>query len=237
MEAARLSISTAVATSYATLVALTMDRAAINHTIRVRSDSASLVESQFKQELENAGAVTQAQSRVASAQADLDNIDGQIASSQIQIAALVGNGARSQRRDHGADRPKTFVRLEFQVALAVNLLGRRPDIVAARLRVEAASSRIDAAHADFYPNISLTGFIGQQSIDIRDLFRSSSLCVGQIWPTPLACRYLTAARRDAAYRGTRADYDEAVGVYDRTLVVTLPRRQYERSLECNVLQG
>ncbi len=93
VEAARLSISTAVATSYATLVALTMDRAAINDTIRVRSDSASLVESQFKQELENAGAVTQAQSRVASAQADLDNIDGQIASVRNQIAALVGKGA------------------------------------------------------------------------------------------------------------------------------------------------
>ena len=39
--------------------------------------------------------------------------------------------------------------------LAADLIGRRPDIVAARLRAEAAARRIDVAHANFYPNITI----------------------------------------------------------------------------------
>jgi outer membrane protein TolC len=40
--------------------------------------------------------------------------------------------------------------------LPAELLGRRPDLVAARWRVEAASKNIDAGKASFYPNLNLS---------------------------------------------------------------------------------
>jgi outer membrane protein TolC len=39
--------------------------------------------------------------------------------------------------------------------LQADLIGRRPDVVAARLTAEAAAKRIKAAKADFYPNVNL----------------------------------------------------------------------------------
>ena len=69
--------------------------------------------------------------------------------------------------------------------LAADLIGRRPDIVAARLRASAAASRIDVAHADFYPNINLTGYLGVQSLGLSTLLQPASQ-IGQIAPAIVA---------------------------------------------------
>jgi len=46
---------------------------------------------------------------------------------------------------------------------ALDLLGRRPDIVAARLTAEAAGYRVKVAKTQFYPNVSLNGIVGYQT--------------------------------------------------------------------------
>ncbi len=48
--------------------------------------------------------------------------------------------------------------------LQAQLLGRRPDIVGARWRAEAAAKRIHVARAQFYPNINLSAYVGQQAL-------------------------------------------------------------------------
>ncbi|MGZ5929914.1 MAG: efflux transporter outer membrane subunit, partial [Rhizomicrobium sp.] len=103
--------------------------------------------------------------------------------------------------------------------LSADLIGRRPDIVAARLRAMAASKRIDVAHADFYPNINLTGYAGYQALGIRDLLTSSSL-IGQLGPA-ISLPIFDGGRIEGAYRGARAQYDEAVATYDQTLTTAL----------------
>ncbi len=103
--------------------------------------------------------------------------------------------------------------------LTANLLGRRPDIVAARLRVEAAGKRIDAAKADFYPDVSLTGFIGQQSLGISQLATAGS-AIGSIGPA-VRLPLFDGGRLRGAYRGARAQYDSAVADYDQTLTQAL----------------
>ncbi|MEP6829785.1 MAG: TolC family protein, partial [Rhizomicrobium sp.] len=103
--------------------------------------------------------------------------------------------------------------------LSIDLIGRRPDIVAARLRAAAAAKRIDVAHADFYPNISLTGYAGYQALGIKDLLTSSSL-IGQLGPA-ISLPIFDHGRIEGAYRGARAQYDEAVATYDQTLTTAL----------------
>jgi NodT family efflux transporter outer membrane factor (OMF) lipoprotein len=212
--AARLSLSTAVAESYARYVELNADQAAAKEALRIRRESAALVTSRYEQQLENGGEVSQAEARLDAAQADLDVINGQLARQRNLIAALIGEGpdrgleiavpARPQLRAFGV--PKD---------LAAGLLGRRPDVVAARLRVEAAAKRIDVARADFYPNINLAAFIGQQSLPISKLFSAQSI-VGQVGPA-ISLPLFDGGRREAAYQGTHAHYDEAVADYDKTL--------------------
>ncbi|MFX5839930.1 TolC family protein, partial [Acinetobacter baumannii] len=62
--------------------------------------------------------------------------------------------------------------------LAADLLGRRPDLQAARLRAEAAAKRVDVARADFYPNVNLAAFIGVQSLGL-DMLTESGSDIGQ----------------------------------------------------------
>jgi NodT family efflux transporter outer membrane factor (OMF) lipoprotein len=218
LESSRLSLSAAIASAYANLVQLTADRVAAVDAINVRQQSAELLHQRLLQQLENTSTYSEAQSRTFAAQADLDRIDGQIALARNQLAALVGKGP-----DRGLDIPlpatpalKTF---GVPANLAIDLIGRRPDIVAARLRADAAAKRIDVAHADFYPNISLTGFAGYQALGIKDLITSSSL-IGQLGPA-ISLPIFDHGRIEGAYRGARAQYDEAVATYDQTLTTAL----------------
>jgi NodT family efflux transporter outer membrane factor (OMF) lipoprotein len=103
--------------------------------------------------------------------------------------------------------------------LQADLIGRRPDIVAARLRAEAASQRIKVAKADFYPNINLSAVIGLQSFGLDMLNRSGST-YGSVGPA-ISLPIFSGGRLEGAYRGARADYDGAVAAYDATLTRAL----------------
>ena len=218
LASSRLSLSSAIASAYANLVQLTADRAAAVDAINVRKQSEDLLRQRLAQQLENTGAVSEAESRTHAAEADLDRVDGQIALARNQLAALVGKGP-----DRGLDiplpaNPKLKV-FGVPANLSADLIGRRPDIVAARLRAMAASKRIDVAHADFYPNVNLTGYLGYQALGISDLLLPSSQ-IGQIAPA-ISLPIFDHGRIEGAYRGARAQYDEAVATYDQTLTTAL----------------
>jgi multidrug efflux system outer membrane protein len=56
----------------------------------------------------------------------------------------------------------------------MELLARRPDLQAARWKLEASLSKIDAAKAAFYPDVNLTGSIGLNSVKAEDLLQLAS---------------------------------------------------------------
>ncbi|MGK2888767.1 MAG: TolC family protein [Candidatus Malihini olakiniferum] len=63
----------------------------------------------------------------------------------------------------------------------INILGHRLDISAARWWIEAAKKRIHVAKTAYYPDISITGFIGYQSFGLNNLTRSGN-DIGSIGP-------------------------------------------------------
>ncbi len=101
----------------------------------------------------------------------------------------------------------------------MHLVGRRPDIVAARLRVEAAAKGVDVAKAAFFPDVTLSAYVGQQSIGLGQLF-SPAAAIGSIGPA-ITLPIFEGGRLRGAYRGARGQYDEAVANYDLTLVQAL----------------
>jgi len=216
--AAYLALSTSVASAYADLVRLGADRAAAVDAINVRKQTAHLVSARFKESLENQGQVSQSDSEVAIAETELSAIDGLIAVARNQLAALLGKGP-----DRGLDiiipTKSQAVPVGVPASLAADLVGRRPDIVAARLRAEAAAQRIDVANADFYPNVNLSALIGFEALDVEDVFKHGSL-IGQVGPA-LRLPLFTGGKLTGHYRAARADYDEAVAIYDKTLTNAL----------------
>jgi len=207
--AARLELSTAIALAYADLQRLQADHAAALDIVRLRQDSEALVRQRQRRGLENDGQANQALSEVEGARAEASALEGQVARARSAIAALVGKGP-----DRGLEivvpRHATLSARGLPANAAVDLIGRRPDLAAARLRAEAAAKRIDVARADFYPNVSLSAALGLQTLG------GGRLLYGQAGPA-ISLPIFDGGRLDGAYRGARAEYDEAVALYDRAL--------------------
>jgi len=56
----------------------------------------------------------------------------------------------------------------------LDVLRRRPDIIAAERRVAAANARIGVALSDYYPKISLSGVLGFESLSSSHLFSAEA---------------------------------------------------------------
>jgi NodT family efflux transporter outer membrane factor (OMF) lipoprotein len=64
---------------------------------------------------------------------------------------------------------------EVIVGIPADLLRRRPDVRRAEREAAAQSARIGVAEADFYPSISVAGFLGVSSDKLNTLFSPGSL--------------------------------------------------------------
>ncbi|HKR41059.1 MAG TPA: efflux transporter outer membrane subunit [Paraburkholderia sp.] len=215
---ARIVLAVSIADAYADLARLFAERDSAEAAVKVRTQSAQLFAERFANGLETQASVKQAESREQSAWADQLLIDESIGLERNRIAALMGEGP-----DRGLRIGRPSVDLSqparLPANLALDLLGRRPDVVIARLRAEAASERIDVAKAGFYPNVNLSAMIGFQSLGLNMLTNSGSL-VGNFGPA-VTLPIFNGGRLRGQLRGARATYDEAVANYDETLTKAL----------------
>lgn len=216
--AARLQLSTAVALAYAEFVRLNADRAALEAAAQLRQESVALVRQRVAAGLENEGQAHQSRAELASARANLIAVYGAIARVRNQIAALLGKGPD---RGLAIEMPHTLTVAApaLPARVDLDLIGRRPDLVSARLRAEAAAERINVARADFYPNVNLTAIIGIQTLGLGNL-GDGSLSFAQAGPA-VSLPIFSAGRIEGAYHGARADYDEAVASYNQSLTTAL----------------
>ena len=160
----------------------------------------------------------QTESLEASSQEQLINAEKQLKSAHIALAVLLGKGP-----DRGVEIARPNILSPAAVALPstlpAELLGRRPDIVAARWRVEAASKNIAAAKTRFYPNLNLTAAAGTQSLLGDALFGSASRFMN-IAPA-ISLPIFEGGRLRAGLDAEDANYDLAVAQYNKTLVAAL----------------
>jgi len=145
-------------------------------------------------------------------------VEEQLAMQRNSIAALVGAGPD---RGLSITRPKVDVSRSFALPehLEAELLGRRPDVVAARMRAEAAARRIDQARAEFYPNVNLTSVIGLQSKGL-DMLTHNGSSTGSSGPAITLPIFSGGALR-GNLRGAQADYAAAVAEYNGTVIQAL----------------
>jgi NodT family efflux transporter outer membrane factor (OMF) lipoprotein len=218
LQSARLQISTAVAAAYADLVRLTADREAALEAVRVRGESLQLVSDRVRNGLENQGQVAQSSAEQNVSLGDVAAIDARIEQSRHQLAALVGKGP-----DRGLDITPNTSAVSAPWTLPSNLpadlIGRRPDIAAARLRVEVAADKIKVARADFYPNVSLAGSLLDLSFKPSDIF-SKNVLLTQVGPA-VSLPIFQGGRLKGAYHRAGAEYEEAVATYDKTVTDAL----------------
>jgi NodT family efflux transporter outer membrane factor (OMF) lipoprotein len=208
---ARLMLSTNVATAYADLARLYAERDVAERTLAVQRETSTLVGNRVRNGLDTRGEQRQAESEPLAAEADLSAIDEQIALTRNRLAALAGAGPD---RGLAIARPGATTLRPFGLPaeIAANLVGRRPDITAARWRAEAANSRIKQARAAFYPDINLAAYIGAQSLHLG-AFTDHGSDIGSAGPA-VSLPLFEGGRLRAGLRGAEADRDAAVANYD-----------------------
>lgn len=215
---ARLILSTSVASAYADLAALFADRDVAERALALRGETVDLTQQRVDNGLDTQAELNLAKAGPPAARADLKAVDERIVLTRHRIAALLGAGP-----DRGLtiERPSAVRLAAFGLPdnLSADLIGRRPDIVAARWRAEASGARVGEARAAFYPNINLAGFIGYQSLSVDRLFDAGS-DYGGVGPA-LSLPIFQGGRLRAGLRGAEADRDAAVAAYDATVVQAL----------------
>jgi NodT family efflux transporter outer membrane factor (OMF) lipoprotein len=214
----RLALSTGIALAYADLARLSAEHEVASRSVSVKEETLSLVSRRVDNGLDTRAELEQAQAGVPAARAQVAALDEEIAQTRDRIAALMGAGPD---RGLAISRSPMGQLKAFGLPphLAAELIGRRPDLAAARWRAQAAADRIGAARAQFYPNIDLAAYIGQQALFANLLWRGSSQ-IGGVGPA-VTLPIFEGGRLRAQFRGAKADYDDAVATYDATLVEAL----------------
>jgi NodT family efflux transporter outer membrane factor (OMF) lipoprotein len=217
-QGARLTLAAEVARAYNDLGLAYATQDLAEQDLKRSRDMLQLGRSRVEAGLDSEYQLQQTQSLEAAAEASLTAATQQVQSARIRLAVLLGQGP-----DRGATLPRPQLIAPSAVSLPANvpaeLIGRRPDLVAARWRVEAASRDIDASKADFYPNLNLSVAAGSKSLLGDAMFGGASRFFS-IAPA-LSLPIFDGGARRAALAGRDADYDLAVAQYNQTLVTAL----------------
>jgi len=227
LAGARLALSGAVARAYIDLYR--------NHAL---ADVAQRTEAQRQHILEitrrrvQAGLDTNVELREASAavpEAHVELLRAQASATldTHQLAALAGQGAGVYSQVLRPSLDPAAI-LPLPAALPADLLGHRPDVLAAQDRIEATRAGQAAAKAAFYPDINLKAFAGTAAIGLDNLFQgaSGSFGAGPAVHLPL----FDAGRLRAQYRGASAEIDDAVASYNRSVLLAVRETSDQLSL-------
>ena len=217
-QAARLDLSAAIVQAYVQLAhAGALQRVARDEQARAEK-TLQLTQQRRRAGIDSELQVHQAQARLPLAQQQQLAAQQQIDAARNALAALLGQGPD---RGLAINLPQALSPLALQLpsVLPSELLGRRPDIVAARWRVEAADKQIKVAKTRFYPSLNLMALGGVVSKDLGGLLESGST-FGLLAPA-LSLPIFDGGRLRAGLAKSDADYDVAVAAYNQSVVQAL----------------
>lgn len=208
--AAANTLAAQVGRSYVALARLVAQQDVAARALAQREEQQRLTQERVAAGLDSQVELTQAQAAVPDARTQIEALAEQITLARRQIAVLTGLAP-----DALATLTPQLARLQaadVPAALGADLLGRRPDVVAARWRVEAAMQGVNSARSEFYPNINLAAFIGLNSLGLDHLFNAGSRQMG-VTPA-LRLPLFDGGRLRAQLGGRQAELDAAIAQYN-----------------------
>lgn len=212
--AAALVLTSAVAQEYFTWQALHARLDVANETLSQHEQLIRILQSRVAHGLESSASVDSEKSRRDSIQQNIAALEMNQRIAREQLRALLGAAPGTLGDLKSMPLPADDAGVPAQLGL--DLLSRRPDIEASRLRIEAQTHRIAAAKAQFYPDINLSAFAGLSSVVLSKFFTSDAFTAG-VAPA-LHLPIFDAGRLRANLGVTRANLDVAIASYNQTVV-------------------
>ena len=152
-------------------------------------------------------------------QAGLTVLANGLAGGESRMAVLLGGYREDVEALLGTIAAPEMPADPVPAGIPVDLLSQRPDVMAARHRMEAARHAVSARRAELLPTLSLSGSIGLQGAEIDGLFGVDQ------WFTNLASNLLAPLFNGGRLRSNaslaEARFSEAAAIYGRTVVTAV----------------
>jgi multidrug efflux system outer membrane protein len=150
-----LTLVSDVASDYFTLLQLDLQLQITRETVNTQTDSVKLTQLRLDHGVATKLDVLQAQQVLDTANAQIPDLERQIAQEEDAISILLGNYPQDVAR--GIPLVEQTLPPEVPAGLPSSIIERRPDIREAEHILIAANADIGVAKAEFFPQISLTG--------------------------------------------------------------------------------
>jgi multidrug efflux system outer membrane protein len=202
-----------VASAYLTLRELDYQLEISRRTLGTRQESLDLIRNRQAGGVATLLDLRQAEQLVYSAGATIPILQEQIEQTENQISLLLGKNPGNVIR--GRSLIDQEMPPDVPPGLPSALLERRPDIRAAEQNLIAANAEIGVAKAAYFPQISLTGFLGAQGNQLSSLFTGPS----SVWTfaPQLTQPIFTAGRLKSQVKLTQAFRDSALIQYEKSI--------------------
>ena len=212
-RAVRQALVASVATAYLDLLELDLELEISIRTYIARTNSLELTSSRENGGVASLQDVYQAKILVFTAEAAIADTHRRIEQQENLLSILLGRNPGKIER--GDALVLQSVRAEVPPGLPSSLLERRPDLRAAEQQLVAANADIGQAKAAFYPQLTLTGFYGSQTVALSDLFTGAAR-TWQFGPA-VTLPLFTGGRLRGNLKLTQARFQESVAAYQQTV--------------------
>ncbi|MFN0068551.1 MAG: efflux transporter outer membrane subunit [Limisphaerales bacterium] len=212
-ESVRQTLVAEVAAAYVILLQLDYELEISRRTYLVRTNSLNLTTARQEGGVASMQDVVQARVLVDTADAATVDVLRRQEQQENVLGLLLGRNPGTLARGRPLREQPTLA--DVPPGLPSSLLERRPDVRAAEQQLVAANASVGEARAAFFPQLSLTGMFGFQSVSLGDLFTSPA----QIWqfgPT-LVFPVFTGGRLKGQYELAKGRFDEAVAQYRQSV--------------------
>lgn len=213
-SAAKLMISTAVAQTYYQLARQIEQQKLAVQTLEQRDHELKLVKTRIETGLDTNVELEQGKGNIYSAKVDVEAANEAVNLTRNALAAL------TMQEPHALDKVQaslpTFTTQTLPDDIPIDLISRRSDLAAAKAAVNSATEDIGSAKAEFYPNVSLSAFIGLSSFGLSKFLYLGSTVVGAGPAVHLPI--FDAGRLRANLKSKHADLDIAIASYNAVLL-------------------
>jgi NodT family efflux transporter outer membrane factor (OMF) lipoprotein len=208
-----------VARNYIDVRGLQLQIHIANDNIHSQDSTLDLTRTRFKAGVATELDVDRADAQVNSTAATIPTLQIALMQSVHRLGVLLGEPPESLLDELSAESPIPPVPASIPVGLPSDLLRRRPDVRQAERQLAAANARIGVATAQLFPRFSLTGALGLESQEFKDIARGDSLfwSIGPSVSWPI----LDAGKIRANIRAQNARQQEALAQYQQTVLTSL----------------
>jgi multidrug efflux system outer membrane protein len=231
-RAARMALVATVAQGYLTVAADADGLRLSKGTLEAQQASLVLIQKSRDLGVASDLELSQIQSQVEAARADVARYTALLAVDQNALAVLVGAPVNPELLPDGLSAVSTP--RPVRAGLSSDVLLRRPDILMAEHQLRSANANIGAARAAFFPRISLTMGIGSVSTELQDLLGAGT----GTWSfaPQIVAPLFTGGATMARLKASKVDREIAVARYEKAIQRAFAEVQNALTLQTTLVE-